>query len=170
MDVSAFGNPTRKEDCGVVCTGQMTCSKSPPYTNFNIRLVCACSPGHPRTTFLLIGRYDNGKDSPHRRRQPCTIQRPSFFLHFQFLSPSQPMRRRRLLETRYQLNSVVALSWETSVWISLLIAPDRPMCFFSEPTSWIVYIHKQVVRTYVIVFTKTRHHTDAPVLFLSFYV
>lgn len=48
-------------------TGQMTWSKSPPLHQFR-HSSHTCAPGHPRTTFFLIGRYDCGKDSPHRRQ------------------------------------------------------------------------------------------------------
>lgn len=70
-----------------------------------------------------------------------TILRCSFFLSIlKFSLPSQSMRRKQLLQAPYQLNSVVSLSWETSVWNFLLTAPDCPICFFSEPTSWADYI------------------------------
>lgn len=71
-----------------------------------------------------------------------TILRCSFFLSIlKFSLPFQSMRRKQLLQTPYQLNSVVSLSWKTSVWNFLLTAPDCPICFFSEPTSWADYIY-----------------------------
>lgn len=105
-------------------TGQMTWSKSPPLHQFR-HSSHTCAPGHPRTTFFLIGRYDWGNDSPHRR-QVSLVQSyvVASFLPFWSLSlPSQPMRTKRLIETPYQLNSVVSLGRETSVWIFLLTAP-----------------------------------------------
>lgn len=163
LDVSAFCNLTRKRRWWYrfKWRGQ----KSPPHT---------CSPGHPRTiTLLPIGRYDSGNDSPYRRLQLCmyidTILHCSFFRSImKFPLPSQPMKRKRLLQTPYQLNSVVSLGWETSVWSFLLTVPDCPMCFFSEPTSWVVYIFNYSIPVsscflkFII--------TYALILFLSFHV
>lgn len=107
-------------------TGQMTWSKSPPLHQFR-HSSHTCAPGHPRTTFFLIGRYDCGKESPHRR-QVSLVQfyvAASSVPFWSSLSPfsADENKATRLIETPYQLNSVVSLGRETSVWIFLLTAP-----------------------------------------------
>lgn len=173
LDVSAFCNLTRKRRWWYWLNDVL---KVP-------HLIHTCSPGHPRTIILLCMyntyrqiSYDGGNDSPHRRLQLCmfsmyihTIMNCSFFRSIlKFSLPSQPMKRKRLLQTPYQLNSVVSLGWETSVWIFLLTAPDCPMCFFSEPTSWAVYIYNYYIPVSSC-FLKLII-TYALILFLSFYV
>lgn len=112
----------------------MTCSKSPLY-HFQYS---SSERHHPDMPEKRFSSADTSKDLPnclHQLFPPSKVV--SFYSGF-FSSYSQPMRTEQLLETAYQVNSVVSLGWETSVWISFLLTapPDFPMCFFSKPTSW----------------------------------
>lgn len=122
VDVSAFCNLTRKRSWWYWSNDVVKVPN--PYTSSDIRLIHA-HPGIPEQHSFLSADMIVA-------RTHLTVVRSALYnstsqllpFHFEVLSlPSQPMRTKRLIETPYQLNSVVSLGRETSVWIFLLTAP-----------------------------------------------